>query len=109
MRILFSAVILIIVHALQWNERLIKLYYKLRDGEQLVVDVNKFQAYSAVHGFWPVDLGELADGPTRCCEMATGWCLFACNFSVTRSTVLMDAKSGLLTKHDAIATLRTRS
>ena len=46
-----------------------------------MVDVNKFQAYSAVHGFWPVELAKLADGPTGCDEVATGWCLFAWNFS----------------------------
>ena len=49
--------------------------------------------YSAVHGFWPVeDLAELAGGPTGCCEMAKGGCLFAWNFSVTRSTVLTEAE-----------------
>jgi len=81
-----------------------KWYYKLRDGEQLVVDVNKFQAYSAMHGFWPVELAELADGPTGCDEVATDWCLFAWNFSVTRSTVFRE-----VTKHDAIVTLKTLS
>jgi len=109
MRLLFSTVIVILVNTLQWTAWLIKCYYKLRDGEQLVVDVNEFQAYSAMHRFWSVELAELADGPAGCDEVATGWCLFAWNFSVTRSTVVWEVVSGLLTKHDAIFTLRTRS
>ena len=35
-------------------------------------------AYSAVHGFLPVEeLVELADGPTGCVEVTRGRCLFA--------------------------------
>jgi len=35
-------------------------------------------AYSAVHGFLPVEeLAELADGPTGCGEVTRGGCLFA--------------------------------
>ena len=45
--------------------------------------------YSAAHGFWPEEeLAELADGPTGRGKMARGGCLFAWNFSVTRSTVV---------------------
>ena len=43
--------------------------------------------------FWSAgDLAELADGPTGCGEVARGGCLFAWNFSVTRSTVLTEAE-----------------
>ena len=34
------------------------------------------------------DLGELADGPSGCGEVATGGCLFVWKFSETSSTVL---------------------
>jgi hypothetical protein len=34
------------------------------------------------------ELAELADGPTKCGEVARGGCLFDGNFSVTSSTVL---------------------
>jgi len=45
--------------------------------------------YSTVIGFWPVEeVAELADRPTGRGEMARGGCLFACNFSVTRTSVL---------------------
>jgi len=41
-----------------------------------------------VHSFWPVkELAELADGPAGCGDLASGGCLLALNFSVTRSTV----------------------
>ena len=46
--------------------------------------------YSAVHGFWPVELEKLAGGPTGCGEEASGCCLLAWNFSVTRPTVLTE-------------------
>jgi hypothetical protein len=46
-----------------------------------------------VHGFQPVEeLAELADGPSGCGEMVRGGCVFACNFSLTRSTVLKQAE-----------------
>jgi len=48
----------------------------------------KYRVYSAVHGFRPVELAELADRPTGCGEDARGGCLFAWNFSVTRPAVL---------------------
>jgi len=45
--------------------------------------------YSTVIGFWPVEeVAQLADGPTGCGQMARGGCLFACNFSATRTSVL---------------------
>ena len=45
--------------------------------------------YSTWFHFWPVEeLAQLADGPTGRGEMARGGCLFAWNFSVTRSVVL---------------------
>ena len=47
---------------------------------------------SAMHGFGPVVLAELADGPTGCGEVARGGCIFACNFSVKRTTVLTEAE-----------------
>ena len=46
--------------------------------------------YSAVHGFWSVELTEPVTEPTGCGEVARGGCLFACNFSVTKSTVLTE-------------------
>jgi len=49
--------------------------------------------YSAVHGFGPVVLAELAGGPTGRGEMARGECTFACNFSVTKTTVLTEAET----------------
>jgi hypothetical protein len=49
--------------------------------------------YSKLLRFWPVEqLGELAGGPTGCGEVARGACFFACNFSVTGSTVLTGLK-----------------
>ena len=36
------------------------------------------RVYGAVHGFWQVESAELADGPTRCSEVARGGCLFVC-------------------------------
>jgi len=33
--------------------------------------------------FWPMELAELADGPTRCAEVGKGGCSFAWNISVT--------------------------
>jgi hypothetical protein len=48
--------------------------------------------YSALHGFWPVELPELADGPTESGEVARGRCLFAWNFRVTRSAVLTEGE-----------------
>ena len=38
---------------------------------------------------WPLkELAELADGPAGCGELARGGCLFASNFSATRSIVI---------------------
>ena len=46
-------------------------------------------------GFWPVEeFEQLADVPTGCGEVAMGGCLFACNVSVTRSTVSMEPEIG---------------
>jgi hypothetical protein len=53
-----------------------------------------------VHGLWPVEeLAELAGGPTECGEVARvgclnhkSQCLFAWNFSVTRSAALTEAE-----------------
>jgi len=39
--------------------------------------------YSTLRRFRPVELAELADGPSGCGEVARGGCLFAWNFSVT--------------------------
>jgi hypothetical protein len=61
-------------------------------------------------GFWPLEeLAELADGPTRCGELARGGCLCAWNFSVTRSFVLFGGGGMMLDQHDAVAALETRS
>jgi hypothetical protein len=49
--------------------------------------------YSAVHGFWPMVLAELADEPSGGGEVARGGCTFACNFSVTRTTVLTETET----------------
>jgi hypothetical protein len=38
------------------------------------------------------DISELADGPRGWGKVAGGWCLFAWNFSVTRSNVLKEAE-----------------
>jgi hypothetical protein len=47
--------------------------------------------YSAVHGFWLVkELVKLADRHPGCSEVARGRCLFARNFSVTRSALLTE-------------------
>ena len=68
------------------------------------------KVYSAVHAFWPAgELTELADGPTERDQMARGGCLFAPNFSVTRSTVLRNAERRQWTNHDAVVALVTRS
>jgi hypothetical protein len=49
--------------------------------------------YSSLHCFWPLEeLAELPEGPTVCHEVARGGCLLACNFSVTRKTVLIEAE-----------------
>jgi hypothetical protein len=46
------------------------------------------QCCNVVQSFWPVEeLEELADGPTGYGEVARAWCLFAWNFSLTRSSV----------------------
>jgi hypothetical protein len=46
-----------------------------------------------MHGFWPAEeLAELADGPIGSAEVARGGCLFAWNFSVSRSTVITEAE-----------------
>ena len=49
-------------------------------------------SYSAVYGFRPMQLAELADGPTECGKVARGGCSLAWNFSVTRSTVRREAE-----------------
>lgn len=49
----------------------------------------------------------LADGPTVCGEVAGGWCLFARNLSVTRSTVVREAER-TARPNDAVAALVTR-
>jgi hypothetical protein len=46
----------------------------------------------------------LADGPTGCGEMARGGCLFAWNFSVTRSAVPTEAERGCLYVSDSLLT-----
>ena len=46
--------------------------------------------YSTLLLLWPVE--ELADEPSGDGEVARGECLFAWNFSVTRSTVLTKAE-----------------
>jgi len=47
-----------------------------------------------LHGFWPVeDLAELANGSIWRGAVARGGCLFARNFSVTRSAVYSEAES----------------
>jgi hypothetical protein len=46
-----------------------------------------------VAAFWAVeDLAEMAVGLIGCGEEASGCCLFAWNFNVTRSTVLTEAE-----------------
>jgi len=43
--------------------------------------------------FWPVEeLVELSDGLTGRGEVASGGCLFACKFSVTRSALLNEMR-----------------
>jgi hypothetical protein len=54
------------------------------------------------------ELAELADGLTGRGVVASGGCLFACNFSVTRLTLLTEARRNW-TNHDAVAALVTRS
>jgi hypothetical protein len=44
--------------------------------------------YSAVHGFWSMELAEPLTAPLGCSEVARGGFLFAWNFSVTTSTAL---------------------
>jgi len=46
-----------------------------------------------VHSFWPVkQLAELANGPNGRGKVARGECSFAWNFSMARSTILMEAQ-----------------
>jgi hypothetical protein len=45
-----------------------------------------------VNGFWQVESAEQEGVPTESGEVARGGCLFAWNFSVTRSTVLTEAE-----------------
>lgn len=53
--------------------------------------------YSTLFHFWLVgELVELADRGTGCGEMARGGCLFAWNFSVIRSALLMETESKAL-------------
>jgi hypothetical protein len=62
-----------------------RIFDNLRDCQFLTL---LFGRYSALNGFWPVeDLAELADGPSWRGAMARGGCLFAWNFSVTKSAV----------------------
>ena len=42
--------------------------------------------------FWRWRGEKLKDGPTGCGEVAKGGCLIACNFSVTRSAVLVETR-----------------
>jgi hypothetical protein len=49
--------------------------------------------YSAVQGFGPVALAELPDGATGCGEVARGGCIFACNFSATKTPLLTVAET----------------
>jgi hypothetical protein len=48
--------------------------------------------YSAVPGFWSVQLAEPVTDPTGCGEVARGGGLFVRNFNVTKSTVLKEAE-----------------
>jgi hypothetical protein len=49
-----------------------------------------------VHDFCPArELAELVNEHTACGEVAKGGCLFAWNFSVTRSTVLRKAERNI--------------
>jgi len=49
--------------------------------------------YTAVHSLWSVrQLAGLADGPNGSDKVARSGCSFAWNFSVTKSTVLMEAQ-----------------
>jgi hypothetical protein len=49
--------------------------------------------YGTLLPFWQVEeLAELVCGHTGCVEVARGGCLFAWNFSMTRSTVLMEVE-----------------
>jgi hypothetical protein len=47
-------------------------------------------SYGAVYDFWPVQLVELAEGPTGCGEVAMDGCSLAWNFGVTRSAILTE-------------------
>jgi len=47
--------------------------------------------YSAVHGFWSVELSELVTEPTGCGKVVRGGFLFVWNFCGTKSTVLTRA------------------
>jgi len=62
-----------------------------------------------MNGFWLVEvLAELVDGPTGCGKVVRGQCLFARNFSMTRSTVRREKKEDYTT-HDVVAALITHS
>ena len=66
------------------------------------------QCCNVVQSFWPVEeLEELADGPTVYAEVARGGCLFAWNFSLTRSSVGLHkrAQRRHRTKHEAVSVL----
>jgi hypothetical protein len=53
--------------------------------------------YSTLLLLWPVEeLAGLADEPSGIGEVARGGCLFAWNFSVTRSTVLNEGREKTL-------------
>jgi len=49
-------------------------------------------SYSAVSGFWSVQLAELADGPTGCGNVERSGCSLVWNFSATKSTALTEAE-----------------
>jgi hypothetical protein len=58
-----------------------------------------------VNGLWLVEeVAELVDVAIWCGKVVKGLCLFAWNFSVTRSTVCREKKEDY-TKHDAAAAI----
>jgi len=71
-----------------------RYYSKTIHSTSFRFSLNMTVQYAAT--FWPVvDSAELADGPTGCGEMARGRRLFACNFSVTKSSVWTEAQRTL--------------
>ena len=50
--------------------------------------------YSTLLCFWLVEeLAEVVDRPSGCCEVVRVGCLFAWNFSLTRSAVLLGVET----------------